>query len=239
LRYDAIARRLNEIEADEKRDVPPDVIVARYREVLGEARDLAQIKAIAEKLKSKGEEVDLARHFGFVMQWKVIGPFDNTKGLGFAAVYAPEKKIDFAVTVKAKADAIRWQNFSTTDPYGVVDLNRALGKYKGAVAYAAAEFTVDEARPAELRLGCINACKLWLNGELLLEREIYHTAMEIDQYIGKGTLKTGRNLILVKICQNEQTEDWAQNWQFQLRVCDSRGTAVLSHTGSEKHAKSD
>jgi hypothetical protein len=41
-------------------------------------------------------------------------------------------------------------------------------------------------------------------------------------------LKKGRNEILVKICQNEQTEDWAQTWDFQLRVCDALGTAVLS-----------
>jgi hypothetical protein len=35
-------------------------------------------------------------------------------------------------------------------------------------------------------------------------------------------------VILVKCLQNEQTEDWAQNWDFQLRVCDATGTAVLS-----------
>jgi hypothetical protein len=81
-------------------------------------------------------------------------------------------------------------------------------------------------------MGCINACKIWLNGELLLEREVYHTGMDIDQYVGKGKLKSGRNMILVKVCQNEQTEDWAQSWQFQLRVCDSRGTAVLSRAES-------
>ena len=37
-----------------------------------------------------------------------------------------------------------------------------------------------------------------------------------------------KNTILVKVCQNEQTEEWAQRWQIQLRVCDATGTAVLS-----------
>jgi hypothetical protein len=41
-------------------------------------------------------------------------------------------------------------------------------------------------------------------------------------------MKAGRNVILVKICQNEQTEEWAQVWQFQLRVCDPTGNAILS-----------
>ena len=50
----------------------------------------------------------------------------------------------------------------------------------------------------------------------------------IDQYIATGALNEGKNTILLKICQNEQTEAWAQNWQFQLRVCDAVGTAILS-----------
>ena len=41
-------------------------------------------------------------------------------------------------------------------------------------------------------------------------------------------LEPGRNRILVKVCQNEQTEDWTVEWEFQLRVTDSLGTPVLS-----------
>ena len=50
----------------------------------------------------------------------------------------------------------------------------------------------------------------------------------MDQYAGAGELKQGKNVILLKICQNEQTEDWAQDWKFQLRVCDPTGRAVLA-----------
>jgi hypothetical protein len=50
--------------------------------------------------------------------------------------------------------------------------------------------------------------------------------MRMDQHVGQGTLKAGRNEILVKVCQNEQKEDWAQLWSFQLRVCDNLGGAV-------------
>jgi hypothetical protein len=231
LRYDAIERTLNEIEA-QSGGLPQTTLAARYRDLLTHARDLEQIKSIAEKLKKAGEEVDLIRHYGFVTGWMLIGPFDNREGKGFAAIYPPEKQVDFAATHRGKSAELRWQEFTTDDPHGLVDLNRAIGKNMGAVAYAAAQFTSDRERPIELRMGCINACKIWLNGELLLAREVYHTGMDIDQYVGKGKLRPGRNLILVKVCQNEQTEDWAQSWQFQLRVCDSRGTAVLSQDRS-------
>jgi hypothetical protein len=231
LRYDALARRLEEIESSEKKGSSQPTIAAHYRDALTSARDPEQVKAIVEKLKKLGEEVDLARHFGFVRQWKLIGPFDNVGGKGFAAVYPPEKKVDFTAVLKGKSGELRWKDFATDDPYGLVDLNRAIGKHMGAVGYAAAEFMSDREQPIELRMGCINACKIWLNGELLLAREVYHTGMDVDQYVGKGKLNRGRNVILVKVCQNEQTEDWAQSWQFQLRVCDRRGTAVLSQAG--------
>jgi hypothetical protein len=103
-----------------------------------------------------------------------------------------------------------------------------LGKHKGAITYAFAEFISAEDRPVDLRLGCINANKVWLNGELLTANHVYHSNTSVDQYIAKGKLKKGRNTILLKICQNEQTEVWAQDWKFQLRVCDQIGTAVLS-----------
>jgi hypothetical protein len=41
-------------------------------------------------------------------------------------------------------------------------------------------------------------------------------------------LKKGANQILVKCCQNEQTETWTVEWEFQLRVCDATGTAILA-----------
>jgi len=43
---------------------------------------------------------------------------------------------------------------------------------------------------------------------------------------GKGTLKQGRNEIVVKVCQNEQKEDWAQTWGFQVRLSDAIGGAI-------------
>ena len=36
------------------------------------------------------------------------------------------------------------------------------------------------------------------------------------------------NVILVKACQNSQTDSWARQWDFQLRVCDPDGAAILS-----------
>jgi len=94
--------------------------------------------------------------------------------------------------------------------------------------YAYAEFHSNAARPVELRLGCKNAWKVWLNGKFLFGRDEYHRGMEIDQYRMPVELKPGKNVILVKVCQNELVEEWTREWEFQLRVTDSLGTPIAS-----------
>jgi hypothetical protein len=50
----------------------------------------------------------------------------------------------------------------------------------------------------------------------------------IDQYLADFELKKGTNRILLKICQNEQNEPWAQDWKFQFRITDRNGKALRS-----------
>jgi hypothetical protein len=97
---------------------------------------------------------------------------------------------------------------------------------KEVTGYAYTEFDSAEERDAQIRLGCKNGWKVWLNGELLFARDEYHRGAKLDQYKLPVRLKKGKNAILVKLCQNEQTEQWTVEWQFQLRVCDATGTAI-------------
>lgn len=227
LRRDAVAQALDAAETFAKAEKKVEATAA-YRKAFSASRDLDQIKLAAAALKKLGEKVDLPVHLGFLMQWKIVGPFDNTEMKAFDIAYEPEKKFDLAAEYTGKTGKIKWFDYSTKDDYGHVDLTVALDKHKGAVAYAYTEFLSDQDRPVELRLGCINANKVWLNGELLTANNVYHANTSVDQYIGKGKMKKGRNVILLKIGQNEQTEEWAQDWKFQLRVCDPIGTAILS-----------
>jgi hypothetical protein len=226
LRRDAVARVLD--EAKKQSSDKNEQAATTYRQALTAARDLDQVKLASDELKKLGQNVDLPRHFGFVQNWRLIGPFDNTGKKGFAVAYPPEAKLEATANYDGKTGAINWFEHVTADEFGNVDLNKAIGKNMGAVAYAWAEFISDREQPVELRLGCENANKIWLNGKLLREAEVYHANLSMDQYVARGTLKKGPNTILLKVCQNEQTEQWAQDWKFQLRVCDRAGTAILS-----------
>jgi hypothetical protein len=50
--------------------------------------------------------------------------------------------------------------------------------------------------------------------------------MKLDQFSVPVMLRAGSNTILLKICQNEQEESWAQRYEFQIRTCNKSGIAV-------------
>lgn len=234
MRRDAVARV---IESAEQLATNGDDAVAKaeFRRALSGAVDGDQVTAITTALEKMGEQVDLVAHFGLLTDWRLIGPFDNQGGVGFAAAYPPEESIDFAAEYDGQIGKVRWEPHRAAPPggeinmdtVGLFDIARLTKAHKGAVTYAATEFHSAREQEIEFRLSTQNAWKVWLNGEFLFGQEEYHRGNMFDQYAVRGRLKPGKNMILLKVCQNEQTEDWAQTWGFQFRVCDVSGRGVL------------
>ena len=225
LRRDAIEFGLEKarvLEAGTRKEAA----VTAFQELWAAARDQDQVDAIAKELTGLGVAVDLQKRYNFIGRWLLLGPFGNTQGSGFDKANPLEQSVDVLADYEGKNGAIRWTEYATADPYGMVDLNHALGKNMGASGYALAEVDSPFPQSVELRAGSDNAIKIFLNGKQLYFREEYHHGARMDQHVGVGTLKKGRNRILVKLCQDEQTASWAQSWGFQLRVCDSLGGAV-------------
>ena len=198
-----------------------------YRKALSGATDSDQVKKISNSLKDLGDEVDLVTHFGFLTDWRIVGPFDNRGFIGFDIAYAPEKELDFVAKLQAKDGEVAWGVITTSDEFGIVDIAKSVAPHKGAVMYLATSYESAANRNVEFRFGTPNAWKLWVNGKFLFGRDEYHRGMAIDQYRVPAKLKAGKNVILLKLCQNEQDDDWAQRYQIQIRVCDPSGVAVL------------
>ncbi len=227
LRFDAVELLVKKADAlKESKD--KDASLAAYKNALAAARHQTQIDKIAAELRALGETVDLPKHFGFLTHWKVIGPFDNTNLAGFDAAYPPEKEIAPNAEYDGKAGKVRWTEALSSDDYGKVDLNPVLGETKEVTAYATTIYNSPVEGPAELRLGCKNGWKIWFNGQFLFGRDEYHRGARIDQYRLPVVLKKGKNTLLVKVCQNADVKDWTREWEFQLRVCDATGTAILA-----------
>ena len=209
-------------------DAAKDKKLTMLKSALENARDVEQISSIAKSMSPLGEEIDLPKHLGLLPTWNLVAGFDNKEEAGFDVAYEPEK---IASTLELQAykvgdEMFDWSKTTTTEEGGAVDLNKVIGKKKGVVAYAATTFESSADRAAEVRIGTPNAHKIWVNGELVMSNEIYHNSNSIDKFSAPVKLKKGDNKVLVKLCQNEQTQPWAQDWSFQFRFCDSTGKAI-------------
>ena len=227
LRRDAVAQLIGDAVAVEELGNAASA-VPLYRRAFSAARDHDQVKMLAKKLEGLGQEVDVTRHLGFITRWELIGPFDHTGESGFDVAYPPEKEIDLAGSYEGKHGQVGWIDYQSTHEYGLVDLNEAFEEEKGVIAYAMTEFVAPVRREVDIRLNSYNAVKVWVNGKLIGSHNVYHSGSQLDQYVSRATLEPGKNVILVKVCQNEQTQSWTKFWSLGLRVCDRLGTAVLS-----------
>jgi len=227
LRRDAVQRLIDQAKELEEADKKSEAKQI-YQQALTGATDADQVKAIVKPLRELGEKIDLQKHFGFLSDWMIVGPFDNSGKKGYDTVYPPEQQIDFSAGLEGKEGKVKWKSVNTEDDYGIFDIAKSISPYKGAVMYCAADFYSPGEQQLEIRLGTPNAWKIWVNGKLLFARNEYHRGMIMDQYSVPVTFQPGKNVILLKLCQNEQTENWAQRYQFQLRIARPSGTGVLS-----------
>ncbi len=235
LRRDAVARLIEQAEkavVAENNDDAAKIL----NDAFAAARDRDQVSLLAGRLKKLGHEVDLVAHDGLIVDWLVIGPFDNAGEAGFARGYAPEEKFDPDGRYEGKHGDVTWLPYHSDKPDGKADLYEALKgslvrisdklQEREIVAYAVAEFHSATEQKAQIRASSINAIKIWLNGNVVGEHEVYHAGSPFDQYQADVVLKAGSNRILVKLCQNAQTQDWTEEFGFYLRVCDAIGGGI-------------
>jgi hypothetical protein len=232
LRRDAIGRVLDDAEklfsAEKKAEAQ-----SLFQQAFSAARDKDQIDKAAKRLKDLGQAIDLAKHLGFILDWKLIGPFANVEQKGVETPYPPEKALDVRAEYDGKEGKVRWKDYVSKDENGIVDLNIGVGQHIEAVGYAATEFTSPAARDVEVRIGCYTVFKLWVNGQLALQRADAYTGMQFDHYRTKIPLREGKNTLLMKVCVDIPAPQLPKLWRFQLRVCDADGAAILSATRPE------
>jgi hypothetical protein len=223
LRREAIDRELELIE----RTTTPATTLARLEKLFTYARDKDQIDFLAKKVQQNGGKANITEHFAFVTCASLVGPFDAPESKGFTTQYPPDSAKDITGKFRGKEDAeIKWQTFNTSEKYGTFDLNKLLGKHKNAVVYALVVLVAEQETPCEIRVTSPTSVKIFLNQKELFGRDEYHHGAAFDANTGRGTLMKGENVLVLKVCQNNQTDSWAQAWQFQMRVCDGTGGAL-------------
>ena len=218
LRRDAIQKAF-QTEMSINRMPDPEILTKLF----DAARDKDQVETIAKALVAREKTPNITKHYGFITEWQLVGPFPSPKDGGFTKAQSPEASVDLGAKYEGSAGPITWKYAQSDATYGSMDLNAELGKHKDAAAYAYAVIDATADTPAEIRATTKNAIRIFVNGKLVFEREEYHHGMKMDQHAARIQLNKGKNEILLKVCQNNQTDSWAQDWTLAARICDATG----------------
>ena len=147
--------------------------------------------------------------------WLTLGPFDNTRGVGYNTANIPEEvaQIDTNAKYDGVAGPLTWKQGSDEVFDGFFEFGKDEGQY---TAYAWISFTSPEERKIQIRFDSDDQGKVWLNGKKVYAHRRTRGA-QIDRRTIPVTLVAGKNTILVKVC-NESLP-----WGFFLRITDTEG----------------
>lgn len=173
---------------------------------------------------------------GFIIEdaWLVLAPFDNTHAIGYDTAYIPEDitQIDMTETYSGIDGQINWRKSTDDTRNGYISLG---DNVDWGVAYAFTAVTSPDEQEVLLKFDSDDQGKIWLNGEEVFTNTGSHSAT-IDRYTVPVTLKSGKNSILVKVCEEEE------GWGFYLRVTDTDGKPLedlkISRPGGERSDQS-
>ena len=138
---------------------------------------------------------------GPVRSWEIVGYFPRpSRAQAIRQAYGPETDASPDAEYEGKGGrTVRWMR-ARLRADGFVDLRQIgpRGLDRNAVAYARTFLYSPDARRVPFALGTDDACRMWLNSELLYEDLAGHAANPF-QHVGELALKPGWNQVLIKV----------------------------------------
>jgi hypothetical protein len=165
---------------------------------------------------------------GFLRYWLILAPIPSEKEMAGGAEIVAERlpgearirpRAEEKVSVKGKEYV--WKKYKT--PEFFIDFRKFVEGQRSddALAYAVTYVLCDEEmRDLKVLAGSNDQCRVYINGQSVLQYE-KSRSMERDQSIANGiTLKKGENTVVLKVA-NEKNQ-----WQGCLRFMDKNGTPI-------------
>jgi ABC-type transport system involved in multi-copper enzyme maturation permease subunit/pimeloyl-ACP methyl ester carboxylesterase len=145
----------------------------------------------------------------FITQWLICGPFPNPDNAG--------RNIDYLTTAGGEAQirpkagmahpntavpdgVVKWQEASAY-AYGLLDFMQLPLPHERVVAYAFCYIKAPQAMDVILKLGSDDGVKVWLNGNLVHDKEVGRSARPDEDRI-PARMKAGENALLIKVDQS-------------------------------------
>ena len=140
-----------------------------------------------------------------ITEWMILGSFANPCPEPFPPG-APALGKEFK---DAQNRPIQWKKAKISNEFGQVNLRNQMTVLDDATAYATTELESPSERAVEFVGGSDDTLTVWLNGEKIFE-DLNNHGWKWDAYHFRGTLKAGKNVILVK-CSNS-----GGGWEYSL-----------------------
>jgi tetratricopeptide (TPR) repeat protein/transglutaminase-like putative cysteine protease len=191
-------------------EVPNAELAALFDGVRQDKRRHPLVRAHGSWLRARIHEADgeldpaakLYQGSGFLLGWQTVGPFDNANRTGHEAVYGPEQEAyapEQTFSGKLPLEPLTWREhdgLSTARAY--VSLDEFLRPNVRVTGYATTWVKSVRAQAAAIHLGTGGPYKVWVNGELAGQGDIYRHPHPLQDSHGLR-LKKGWNRILVKL----------------------------------------
>ena len=213
-------------------EIDPDRLVALLGEVVADRRHDPLVKAhaafqLGKIAEAEGDRKDARARFesaGFLLDWQIIGPFDNQGRAGHDQVYPAETEPfdpSQGFAGKLPGEPLSWQRLAYSEiPRGAyVALDDRLHPNSQATGYATLWIKAPKAMAAALHMGTSGAHKVWVNGEEIAEGRTYRAANPLQETHGLR-LAPGLNRVLVKISCDDGM------WGFYARISDPKGAPL-------------
>jgi transglutaminase-like putative cysteine protease/Flp pilus assembly protein TadD len=158
---------------------------------------------------------------GLVGHFAIIGPFGDGRS-GFSRAFPPEREAaapEVSRRYPGKSREVAWRAGDGAVRDGALYLDGLLRPADQAVAYVAAFVRSDRARAAALRVGSAGPIKVWVNGSLVLARDVVR-APALDQDAAGVALGRGWNRILIKTVITEGA------WRVYARLTEPSGAPL-------------
>jgi putative heme-binding domain-containing protein len=140
-----------------------------------------------------------------ITEWMILGSFPSPCPEPFA-VDSPPLGREFK---DAQGRPIQWKKAKISNEFGMVNLRNQMTIADDATAYAVTEIESAAERRVEFVGGSDDTMTVWVNGQKIFE-DLNNHGWKWDAYHFQGTLKAGKNLVVVK-CANS-----GGGWEFSL-----------------------
>lgn len=152
----------------------------------------------------------------FLRQWQVLGPLPNPEGRGNDTPQRPPESegINLEAGYDGVDGKVQWQLHESPTPH--VNLKALFTRSDQVLAYAVSWVRSETAQPAVLEVGCDDACKVWLNRQLVVEAAGVKSLVPGSKVV-RVNLRAGWNELLVK------SGNVGGEWAFIVELADPTG----------------